>query len=57
MRLLEETGVVVVPGSGFGQADGTWHFRMTILPPEDKLNSVFGRLRDFHEGFMLEFHD
>ena len=22
----------VVPGSGFGQADGTWHFRTTILP-------------------------
>ncbi|XP_066451712.1 alanine aminotransferase 2-like [Eleutherodactylus coqui] len=27
MRLLEETGICVVPGSGFGQRDGTYHFR------------------------------
>lgn len=27
MKLLEETGVCVVPGSGFGQREGTYHFR------------------------------
>ncbi|NWV43098.1 ALAT2 aminotransferase, partial [Grantiella picta] len=27
MRLLEETGICVVPGSGFGQREGTFHFR------------------------------
>lgn len=27
MRLLEETGICVVPGSGFGQREGTYHFR------------------------------
>ncbi|XP_014167061.1 alanine aminotransferase 2-like, partial [Geospiza fortis] len=27
MRLLEETGICVVPGSGFGQKEGTYHFR------------------------------
>jgi alanine transaminase len=27
LELLEATGVVVVPGSGFGQVPGTWHFR------------------------------
>lgn len=26
-QLLEETGVCVVPGSGFGQKPGTFHFR------------------------------
>jgi len=26
-NLLERTGVFVVPGSGFGQTEGTWHFR------------------------------
>jgi len=26
-ELLEETGICVVPGSGFGQKDGTYHFR------------------------------
>jgi alanine transaminase len=33
LRLLEETGICVVPGSGFKQQEGTFHFRMTILPP------------------------
>ena len=26
-ELLEETGICVVPGSGFGQKEGTLHFR------------------------------
>ncbi|CAI9286229.1 unnamed protein product [Lactuca saligna] len=26
IRLLNATGIVVVPGSGFGQVPGTWHF-------------------------------
>ena len=26
-QLLEETGICVVPGSGFGQKEGTYHFR------------------------------
>ena len=26
-QLLEETGICVVPGSGFGQREGTHHFR------------------------------
>ena len=33
MAVLEATGIVMVPGSGFGQVDGTWHFRTTFLPP------------------------
>ena len=31
-NLLEATGICVIPGSGFGQAPGTFHFRTTILP-------------------------
>lgn len=27
MKLLEDTGICVVPGSGFGQREGTYHFR------------------------------
>ena len=26
-QLLENTGMCVVPGSGFGQREGTYHFR------------------------------
>ena len=27
MRLLEEEGICLLPGSGFGQKSGTFHFR------------------------------
>lgn len=56
-RLLDATGVVVVPGSGFGQAPGTWHIRSTILPAEEKIQTVISRLAKFHGQFMTEFRD
>jgi aspartate/methionine/tyrosine aminotransferase len=51
LALLEETGICVVPGSGFGQEEGTWHFRTTILPPTDQIEQVVRRLADFHVAF------
>ncbi|KAB5564049.1 hypothetical protein DKX38_004103 [Salix brachista] len=56
-RLLNATGIVFVPGSGFGQIPGTWHFRCTILPQEDKIPAVVSRLTEFHKSFMEEFRD
>ncbi|CAD5193379.1 alanine aminotransferase 2-like [Musa acuminata AAA Group] len=56
-RLLDATGIVVVPGSGFGQVPGTWHVRCTILPQEDKIPAIISRLKAFHEAFMDEFRD
>jgi len=56
-RLLEATGIVVVAGSGFGQVPGTWHFRSTILPQEDKMPAIVSRLTTFHQKFMEEFRD
>ncbi|XP_044497306.1 alanine aminotransferase 2-like isoform X2 [Mangifera indica] len=56
-RLLNATGIVVVPGSGFGQVPGTWHFRCTILPQEDKIPAIVSRLSDFHKSFMDEYRD
>jgi alanine transaminase len=55
MRLLEETGVVVVPGSGFGQKEGTHHFRTTILPPEEMMDEFMVALTAFHNKFMAEY--
>eukprot|EP00949_MAST-11_sp_MAST-11-sp1_P000851 g851.t1 len=55
MELLEKTGIVVVPGSGFGQADGTFHFRTTILPQEDAIDEVVARIKKFHEEFMRDY--
>jgi alanine transaminase len=53
-RLLDATGVCVVPGSGFGQKEGTLHFRTTFLAPG---TDWVGRITKFHEGFMNEFRD
>jgi alanine transaminase len=55
LALLEATGIVVVPGSGFGQREGTWHFRTTFLPPEKDMEAVIARMTEFHEGFMRKY--
>ncbi|XP_007464592.1 PREDICTED: alanine aminotransferase 1 [Lipotes vexillifer] len=55
LRLLEETGICVVPGSGFGQREGTYHFRMTILPPMEKLRPLLQTLSQFHTKFTREY--
>lgn len=54
-ELLEEKGLCVVPGSGFGQKEGTFHFRMTILPPPEKIQDFLHRLKDFHLKFMEKY--
>ncbi len=51
LALLEETGICVVPGSGFGQDPGTMHFRTTILPPMSEIEAVVSRLAAFHVAF------
>lgn len=45
--LIRETGVVVVPGSGFGQQPGTNHFRMVFLPPEETLRQALHSIGAF----------
>ncbi|XP_036606886.1 alanine aminotransferase 1-like [Trichosurus vulpecula] len=55
IQLLEETGICVVPGSAFGQKDGTYHFRMTILPPLEKLKIVLEKLNQFYAKFTQEY--
>lgn len=54
-ELLQQTGICVVPGSGFGQRPGTYHFRTTILPTVDKLGEMLERLKVFHEGFLRRY--
>jgi len=53
LRLLQATGICVVPGSGFGQEPNTLHFRTTVLAPgtEDYIK----RFGEFHEVFLKEF--
>lgn len=55
-ELLEETGICVVPGSGFGQKPGTYHFRMTILPCIPELKELLQLLANFHKKFMEKYN-
>jgi alanine transaminase len=51
LALLEETGICVVPGSGFGQLPGTLHFRTTFLPPRDEIEELVVKVKEFHERY------
>lgn len=54
-NLLETTGICVIPGSGFGQLPGTYHFRTTILPQKDKIKTMLECLKQFHLKFLEEY--
>ncbi|MBI3935264.1 MAG: aminotransferase class I/II-fold pyridoxal phosphate-dependent enzyme [Acidobacteria bacterium] len=51
MDLVRQTGVIVVPGSGFGQAPGSKHFRLVFLPPEETIQKALGLLGAFLQNW------
>ncbi|KAF8873798.1 transaminase [Gymnopilus junonius] len=51
--LLEETGICVVPGSGFGQKEGEWHYRLTCLCPG--VDDYVGKLEKFHHRWVDQY--
>ncbi|GFO15385.1 alanine aminotransferase 2 [Plakobranchus ocellatus] len=53
--LLEETGICTVPGSGFREEPGTYHFRTTILPQMDELKTVLNNFKTFHLNFLEKY--
>ncbi|KAJ8713759.1 hypothetical protein PYW07_014129 [Mythimna separata] len=54
-KLLEETGICIVPGSRFGQLPGTHHFRTSILPQTELLREMLDYMELFHGKFTLQF--
>lgn len=52
LALLDATGICVVPGSGFGQKEGTLHFRTTFLAPG---TDWVQRITKFHAEFMEKY--
>ncbi len=46
-KLLVEEQVLVVHGSGFGQAPGTRHFRIVFLPDERTLGQAYDKIAGF----------
>ena len=55
IKLLEETGVALVPGCGFGQQDGTHHFRITTLP--SNIDEVMKKIEKFNSSFHSQYKD
>ncbi|KAI5079766.1 hypothetical protein GOP47_0005245 [Adiantum capillus-veneris] len=55
LKLLEATGISTVPGSGFGQKEGTFHLRTTILPSEDQMPEVMRLFKNFNDNFMSQY--
>ena len=53
LGLLDETGICVVPGSGFGQKEGEWHYRLTCLCPG--VDEYVGKLEKYHRGFVEKY--
>eukprot|EP00768_Dysnectes_brevis_P005736 gnl/Dysnectes_brevis/426_a469_5296.p1 GENE.gnl/Dysnectes_brevis/426_a469_5296~~gnl/Dysnectes_brevis/426_a469_5296.p1 ORF type:complete len:466 (-),score=213.71 gnl/Dysnectes_brevis/426_a469_5296:87-1484(-) len=51
--LLNEVGIVVLPGSVFGAKGG--FLRMTILPKEEDLKNVLERWTVFHKSWMTKW--
>lgn len=54
-KLLEETGICIIAGSGFGQKPGTYHFRTTILPQKEMMKTMLTSLKEFHIKFLKEY--
>ena len=52
---MEKTGIVAVPGSGFGQADGSYHARITILPPDATFDRMLEKLATFQNELYAEW--
>lgn len=50
-ELIKQTGVIVVPGSGFGQKPGSHHFRIVTLPQEDVLRKAFALIAEFYSEY------
>lgn len=57
LQMLEATGLTPIPGRNFGQKEGTYHVRFTILPSEDKVVPMFNKISKFHKEFMDKYRD
>ncbi|KMQ89438.1 alanine aminotransferase 2 [Lasius niger] len=54
-KLLESTGICLIPGSAFVQKPGTYHLRTTILPQKEKMKTMLEELKQFHIKFLKEY--
>jgi alanine-synthesizing transaminase len=50
--LIKKSGVVVVPGEGFGQVPGTKHFRIVFLPPDEILEKAYEAIGNYMADYL-----
>ena len=56
MDMLKETGIMTVPGSGFGQVEGTHHFRITnLVTPTGDMKKCLDNLHRFNDNFHAQY--
>lgn len=56
-EMLEQTGIMTVPGSGFGQKEDEYHFRITnLVTPTSEMKKTLDRLLEFNEGFHKKYN-
>ena len=56
MDMLNETGIMTVPGSGFGQKEGTHHFRITnLVSPTKEMQKCLDSLHKFNDSFHEKY--
>lgn len=53
MEMVNKKGIMTVPGSGFGQKEGSYHFRITnLVNPTSHMQEVLEQLKQFNDEFM-----
>lgn len=56
LEVLKNTGIALVPGSGFKQRPGTHHFRITtLILPEEELQHRLEDLKKFNDSFHQKY--
>lgn len=56
LDLLETKGICTVPGNGFGQKEGTYHFRTTLLcAPDEKFQKSCAMIKEFQHEMLEKF--
>ena len=56
-KCLNETGILVIPGNGFGQVLGTHHFRLTtLIYPDQTMEKCMETLTKFNEAFHQRYN-
>ena len=49
LEMVSRTGVIVSPGSGFGQRPGFFHFRVSLVQEEATFQSAIDHIKQFHQ--------